>query len=219
MRPAVAIFLFLLVVVFLLPASSGAEHASESVRIFQTAAFRGSFKALPKWKRVLSMAQKQVKTLSVCNFRTACPPGAASWLRIKRDAEGKDRVTQLKMVNAFFNSWPYRLDVEAYGASDWWATPQEFLRLSGDCEDYAIIKYFMLRELGFAASDLRIVILKDRIRNIGHAILVVFLQGDALVLDNVTSAIFSHRKYKHYVPQFSVNEKYRWSHIALAKQP
>jgi predicted transglutaminase-like cysteine proteinase len=125
-------------------------------------------------------------------------------------AQGRQRV---------FNKWPYRLDQDAYGTSDWWATPQEFLKISGDCEDFAITKYFALRELGFAADDLRIVILKDRIRGIAHAVLAVFLQGDAYVLDNVSSAIFSHTRLKHYVPYYSLNERHRWSHIPVDKQP
>ena len=126
---------------------------------------------------------------------------------------------QLRTVNTFFNKWPYRLDEDIYGVSDWWATPQEFLKNSGDCEDYAISKYFALRELGFPPEDLRIVILKDRIRNIGHAVLAVYADNEVHVLDNVTDMIFPHTKYRHYVPQYSLNERARWAHIPVAKQP
>lgn len=199
------------------PEQAGGK-AGESIRLFRSAAFRGSFEALPKWKRVLTKAREQVRVLNSCTGQN-CPPGATSWQRIMQQAKGMERMEQLKTVNAFFNKWPYRLDQDAYGASDWWATPQEFLKLSGDCEDYAITKYFALRELGFASADLRIVVLKDRIRGIGHAVLVVFAGGEAHVLDNLTSAVFPHDRYKHYTPQYSLNEEHRWSHIPLAKQP
>jgi len=192
---------------------------AQSLRLFQSAAFRGNFNALPKWKRVLAKAQEQIRTLNACGSGANCPPGATSWQRVMKQAKGQNPMAQLKLVTAFFNKWPYRLDQDAYGASDWWATPQEFLKISGDCEDYAIIKYFALRELGFAQDDLRIVVVKDRIRGIGHAVLTVFLQGDAFVLDSNSDAIFPHGKYKHYIPQYSLNEQYRWSHIPLAKQP
>jgi len=188
------------------------------VRLFQTAAFKGSFDALPKWKRVLSKAREQVRVLGSCQGQ-GCPAGTASWQRIMGQARGKEPMEQLKLVNDFFNKWPYRLDIDAYGTSDWWATPQEFLKISGDCEDYAITKYFALRELGFPADDLRVVILKDQIRGIAHAILAVFLHGDAYVLDNVSSMVFTHGKYKHYVPYYSLNEHHRWSHIPVGKQP
>ena len=84
---------------------------------------------------------------------------------------------------------------------------------SGDCEDYAIAKYFALRALGFDRDALRIVVLKDRIRGIGHAVLAVYLADDILILDNLSDRIFSHLKYKHYVPQYSMNETARWAHV------
>ena len=196
--------------------SGGAKTGNQPLRLFQSAAFRGNFNALPKWKRILSKVKGQIQTLGSCTSAKTCPPGATSWQRIMKQARGKERMEQLKMINSFFNKWPYRLDQDAYGASDWWATPQEFLKISGDCEDYAIIKYFALRELGFSQDELRIVVLKDRIRGIAHAVLAVFTHGDAYILNNISDAIFTHDKYRHYVPQYSLNEEHRWSHIPVA---
>jgi len=196
--------------------STGADTGGQPLRLFQSAAFRGNFNALPKWKRILSKVKGQIQTLNSCASATTCPPGATSWQRIMKQAKGKERMEQLKMINSFFNKWPYRLDQDAYGVSDWWATPQEFLKISGDCEDYAIIKYFALRELGFSQDELRIVVLKDRIRGIAHAVLAVFTHGDAYILNNISDAVFTHDKYRHYVPQYSLNEEHRWSHIPIA---
>jgi predicted transglutaminase-like cysteine proteinase len=196
--------------------SAGTDTGSQPLRLFQSAAFRGNFNALPKWKRVLSKVKGQIQTLGSCTSAKTCPPGATSWQRIMKQAKGKERMEQLKMINSFFNKWPYRQDLDAYGVSDWWATPQEFLKISGDCEDYAIIKYFALRELGFSQEELRIVVLKDRIRGIAHAVLAVFTHGDAYILNNISDAIFTHDKYRHYVPQYSLNEEHRWSHIPVA---
>jgi len=195
--------------------SAGADTGGQPLRLFQSAAFRGNFSALPKWKRILSKVKGQIQTLGSCASAKTCPPGATSWQRIMKQARGKERMEQLKMINSFFNKWPYRLDQDAYGVSDWWATPQEFLKISGDCEDYAIIKYFALRELGFSQDELRIVVLKDRIRGIAHAVLAVFTHGDAYILNNISEAIFTHDKYRHYVPQYSLNEEHRWSHIPV----
>ena len=194
----------------------GTTAGDGPIRLFQSAAFRGNFNALPKWKRVLSKVRGEIQTLNSCAAPKPCPPGATSWQRIMKQARGQERMEQLKMVNSFFNKWPYRLDQDAYGVSDWWATPQEFLKISGDCEDYAIIKYFALRELGISQDDLRIVVVKDRIRGIAHAVLAVFTHGDAYILNNVSDAIFTHDKYRHYTPQYSLNEEHRWSHIPVA---
>lgn len=196
--------------------SAQTGSGNQPLRLFQSAAFRGNFDALPKWKRVLSKVKGQVQTLGSCTSAKTCPPGATSWQRIMKQAKGKERMEQLRMINSFFNKWPYRLDQDAYGVSDWWATPQEFLKISGDCEDYAIIKYFALRELGFSQDELRIVVVKDRIRGIAHAVLAVFTHGDAYILNNISDAIFTHGKYRHYIPQYSLNEEHRWSHIPVA---
>lgn len=60
---------------------------------------------------------------------------------------------------------------------------------------------------------MRIVVLKDTLRNLAHAVLVVYEGDDALVLDNLSNSVLSHKIYKQYVPQFSVNESSRWAHF------
>ena len=100
-----------------------------------------------------------------------------------------------------------------WGKPDYWAVPAQFLKKSGDCEDYAIAKYFTLKELGFPPGDMRIVVLRDTIRNLAHAVLVVYLDGEAYVLDNLSNVVQPHSRLRNYDPQYSVNENGRWTHI------
>jgi len=142
------------------------------------------------------------------------------WKQFKKSVASLPRMQQLRKINNYFNKWPYRLDQENWGKREYWASPPEFVKKSGDCEDYAIAKYYALRELGVPANAMRIVAVKDNIRRLGHAILVVYHNGDAWVLDNQTKLVLSHAKFTHYAPQFSVNETNRWAHIPVkAKQP
>ncbi len=120
---------------------------------------------------------------------------------------------QVNSVNSFFNRWPYKLDQDLYGVSEYWASPLEFLRRSGDCEDYSIAKFFALRQLGIGNDQLRVVILFDRIRNIGHAVLAVYEGSEILILDSLSDAVLPHWRYKHYQPQYSMNETTRWAHL------
>ena len=60
----------------------------------------------------------------------------------------------------------------------------------------------------------RIVLLKDNIRNIAHAVLAVKLNDESYILDNMSDLVLPHIKYEHYIPQYSVNEFYRWAHIS-----
>jgi predicted transglutaminase-like cysteine proteinase len=172
-------------------------------------------KALPQWARVLSKMKTERKAFSAClNSPSACKSaGLKSWREVQTAAKGKPELEMLKVVNGYFNRWPYKIDRELYGVSEFWATPQEFMKRSGDCEDYSIAKFFVLRDLGFGNDNLRLVILKDRIRNIGHAVLAVYALNDILILDSLTDLIFSHTKYRHYVPQYSMNETTRWAHF------
>jgi predicted transglutaminase-like cysteine proteinase len=190
--------------------------ASKGPRLFGTMEFKGKIKKLPKWSGVLTKMKAWKGYFKDPDL--AKLPSKAGWNKLKGDAKGMAPLDKVKAVNKFFNQWPYRLDAGNYGKSDYWATPKEFLQKSGDCEDYSIAKFYALQELGFSGDTMRVVALKDRIRNIGHAVLAVYLDGTVYILDNQTAMVMPHTKYKHYLPQYSVNEKYRWMHVPPGKK-
>ena len=192
----------LLFIAALLPAQEA--WAEGPLRLFNTVEFKGALKNLPKWSRVLNAENKDP------TFKS----DAATKIKgqeLKAKAEGRSHKEKLKLVNTFFNRMPYRTDMEVWGVADYWETPREFIQKSGDCEDYSITKYYALRDLGLPASDMRIVILEDTIRNLAHAVLVVFGDGTAYVLDNVSNVIMTHDRLGHY----SVNEEFRWAHVPI----
>lgn len=183
--------------------------------LFRSHEFRSTLRALPNWTRVMTVAEGQTDAFWACEpSRESCSAAALSWQKAIREGIELQGMEQLKAINRYFNRWPYRLDIDVYGVSDYWATPGEFLRLSGDCEDYSITKYYALRKLGVDIADLRIVLLRDTIRNIAHAVLAVRLDGEVYILDNMSDLVLPHLMYEHYVPQYSVNEFYRWAHIS-----
>lgn len=106
-----------------------------------------------------------------------------------------------------------REDITNWGKADYWVWPNLFLKKSGDCEDYAIVKYFTLKELGIDTDKLRIVVLRDTLRRLSHAVLAVYMDNDIVILDNISNAILPQGRLRHYVPQFSFNEKARWAHM------
>ncbi|MBO6827891.1 MAG: transglutaminase-like cysteine peptidase, partial [Sneathiella sp.] len=97
-----------------------------------------------------------------------------------------------------------------WGVKDYWAIPKEFFPKFGDCEDYAITKYFTLRALGWKAEDMEIVILQDLNLRIAHAILVVKFEGKKMVLDNQIGLVVDSKRIRHYRPIYSVNENGWW---------
>ena len=84
-----------------------------------------------------------------------------SWKEMMKFAEGKNTVHKLKIVNNYFNKLSFRSDIKNWKTKDYWATPFEFLTSgAGDCEDYAIAKYYTLRKLGIPENKLRITYVK-----------------------------------------------------------
>ncbi|MBW7948110.1 MAG: transglutaminase-like cysteine peptidase [Pseudorhodoplanes sp.] len=76
-------------------------------------------------------------------------------------------------------------DAAQFGVPDRWSPPLVTLSAGrGDCEDYALAKYLALREAGFAASELRLVIVRLPLSGIDHAVLAVRHEGRWLILDN-----------------------------------
>jgi predicted transglutaminase-like cysteine proteinase len=120
---------------------------------------------------------------------------------------------KLEKVNDFANEWPYKTDWEVWQMSDYWESPGEFLKYSGDCEDYAITKFISLKKLGVPTDKLRIVVLQDTIRNIAHAVLSVQVDDKYYILDSLINMVVEDDMLNHYIPQYSVNTTTRWAHI------
>ena len=81
------------------------------------------------------------------------------------------------------------------------------------CRDYAVAKYWSLRFLGWPVDLLRIVVLKDLNLRVDHAILVVYVDGQALVLDNqIKNQVVNAKSIVHNRPTYSINERNLWLH-------
>ncbi len=137
----------------------------------------------------------------------------ATWQSAIRPFAALDIEDMAEKVNDYVNAVEYIEDSNNYGNSDYWATPFEFFRRGGDCEDYAIAKYVSLRALGVPEERMRIVILQDLQKNIPHAVLAVFTGGDkAMILDNQNKRMLSSASISHYKPIFSINRTGWWLH-------
>ena len=182
-----------------------AHSAPASVRLFgssENANF--DISPFPKWTGVLARYARE-QTLE----DAPCAGGRCAlqeWKAFVMGLRGQDRRRQLEAVNAYVNRVPYMSDQARHGVVDYWATPRETLGRTADCEDYAIVKYFSLRKLGWSAEELRIVVLKHEVRNELHAVLVAYLDGTVYVLDNLIPDVREHAAISYYRPIFSINE-------------
>jgi len=193
-----------------------APSVSAQAVLLGTTEFRApSLASLPQWQGVLRKIETERSTYRACADPDGdCPSrGAAAWQAMLRDQRGRPALQQLDSVNRFLNGWRYKEDLANYGRRDYWASPLEFFVRSGDCEDYAIVKYVSLRQLGFAPEQLRLVVVQDVVRDLAHAVLAVYLDDEVYILDNLTRAVVPQAELAHYVPYYSINETTRWAHV------
>lgn len=131
---------------------------------------------------------------------------------VKEQASGTE-MEKVEYVNTFFNRITYYRDIVHWKKEDYWATPFEKLATGGgDCEDYAIAKYFTLREIGVEDVKLRIMYVKAINWGEAHMVLTYFPEPDAipLVLDNINPEVLPVTKRKDLVPVFGFNAESLW---------
>ena len=123
---------------------------------------------------------------------------------------GKAVKQQLIEVNRFFNQFVYKDDMALWGEKDYWATPEEFIgKNSGDCEDYVVAKYFILRSLGVPDERLYLTYVKAVKENRAHMVLSYFEtpKSTPLILDNYNPRILPADKRRDLLPVYSFNAK------------
>ena len=122
--------------------------------------------------------------------------GGCSWGKFKEEAARHCSVNKLLFVNIFWNKFAYRAD-----DGDHWASPYEFVQArGGDCEDFAIAKYFTLLNLGVPEEDLGLLMVRDERSGKGHAVLLARYEGSDYVLDNVKNGLTRLSGIAQYQP-------------------
>ena len=170
-------------------------------------------KAFPKWTGALERHFKDKgKVGGKCTARTFNKCHFDAWTKFLETIKDEPPKRKLYKINRFMNSARYILDPINWGVRDYWATPNQFFKKYGDCEDYAIAKYLSLRAIGWDPKKLRIVVVQDMNLKVPHAILAVYIDGKTLLLDNQISIVVDASKIRHYRPIFSLSETKWWRH-------
>jgi len=190
------------------PCAGGLQHLFGFQEMVQT-----DMSNLPQWLSALERHLTRDVAEGDCTESLFNRCHLQRWLDFLASIKNLPAREQIDKVNLYANTKPYVLDIDNYAIEDYWAVAREFLYNGGDCEDYAITKFFSLRWLGFANDDIRIVILQDTNLRVPHAVLAVGLNNDILIMDNQSQEVLSHLRIAHYVPLYSVNEKYWWLHL------
>jgi predicted transglutaminase-like cysteine proteinase len=132
---------------------------------------------------------------------------------------GADEPEKLKGINHFYNrSVLFRSDQDNWGVVDYWASPIELLnRGQGDCEDYAIGKYFSLIAMGVSPAKMRMVYVRAQTGGTiqAHMVLAYYPEpmAEPLILDNLITDIRPASRRPDLAPVFSFNAEGLWQGV------
>jgi predicted transglutaminase-like cysteine proteinase len=140
-------------------------------------------------------------------------------LPLLREVAVLDESVRLQRVNEFYNRQVlFSDDISVWGRNDHWASPLETLaRGAGDCEDYAIAKYFTLLAAGVPGARLRLVYVRALVGGPGgvltpHMVLAYHATPGAepLILDNLITDVRGASRRPDLQPVFSFNAEGLW---------
>lgn len=129
---------------------------------------------------------------------------------------------KLAAVNEFYNRRiQFREDIEVWSQVDYWASPLELLNKGqGDCEDFAIAKYFALMAIGMPMGKLRLVYVRAQLGGpagvpVAHMVLAYYPSADAepLILDNLITDVRQASRRSDLAPVFSFNSDGLWQGV------
>ena len=125
-------------------------------------------------------------------------------------ARGRE-VALLQSVNdAINNQVKWLDDTVHWRAEDYWATPAESIgSAGGDCEDYSIAKYYLLKELGVPLARLRMIYVRAlRPKAQAHMVLAYYASpdGEPLILDNIDPMVRPASQRTDLTPVYSFND-------------
>ncbi len=146
------------------------------------------------------------------------------WQKTLTTSKNLKEADKLVRINDFFNSRiAFEDDWSIWEQTDYWATPLETLGQGrGDCEDFAIAKYYSLKDLGVPLARLRLVYVKARLTGPAgpqlqaHMVLAYYPAPNAepLVLDNLVPEILPASERRDLQPLFSFNGEAIWAGVA-----
>lgn len=162
----------------------------------------------------------RLQQLLVSRFGADRTPLLRDWQRMLGESLKAPDAEKLRRVNDFINQRiTFDDDMSVWGERDYWATPLELLGQGrGDCEDFAIAKYYSLTNLDIPINKLRLVYVKATQTGPAgtfiqaHMVLAYYATPTAtpLILDNLNPQILPATRRGDLSPIFSFNSAGLW---------
>ena len=103
-----------------------------------------------------------------------------------------------------------KTDEEMWGVPERWSYPST----EGDCEDYSLLKQYMLERAGFPRSALLMTVARQT-NGDGHAVLTVRTDRGDFILDNLEDRVLDWKETSYrYLKRQSEQNSAKWMSIA-----
>ena len=174
---------------------------------------------LEKWRRVEAIITKDLELIAQCQTAKPCPAPAQKLIDLSRQGTGRSGRARIGVINRAVNLAIRPVSDETqWGVPDRWSEPLETLHSnSGDCEDYAIVKYAALLAAGLPKEAVKIVVLRNRLPNEDHAVVAVQVDHQWLILDNRTLTLVRDTEVMRAIPGFVLDDqgvrRFVWSSL------
>lgn len=129
-----------------------------------------------------------------------------NWNNVMKNALYEEELIKVRNINSYFNQFQYRKDKYNWQKVEYWASFFEFVgKGSGDCDDYALAKYYSLRKLGVPAHRLKLI--SGKFYRFGHLALGYYKNpNDPYFLDNNKRYLGKLNKTYQFKPETYFNE-------------
>jgi predicted transglutaminase-like cysteine proteinase len=164
---------------------------------------------LDKWRRVQADITKDLELVAQCQAGEPCPAPAQRLISLSLQGYGRNGRARVGVLNRAVDlAISLVSDERQWGVPDHWSDRLETLHSnSGDCEDYAIVKYATLLAAGVSKDTVKIVVLRNRLPNENHAVVAVRVDSQWLILDNRTLTLVRDMDVRRAIPEFVLDDQ------------
>src|SRR6516225_6472563 len=137
------------------PSAARDEEAGQLFGMETEAVVDGAL--LDKWRRVQADITKDLEVVAQCQAGKPCPAPAKRLLSLSLEGYGRSDRARAGILNRAIDLAISPVsDQTQWGVPDHWSDPLETLHSnSGDCEDYAIVKYAALLAAGVSKDAVK----------------------------------------------------------------
>jgi predicted transglutaminase-like cysteine proteinase len=160
------------------------------------------------WRDLQSQIQSEKRIIAQCRAEphSCTSPAALRFIALVKEGDQYEGLVRIGRINRAVN---FALRAVNSTVQTTWTSPLSTLATGfGDCKQYAVLKYAVLDEAGFAPDDLRLVIVRIKSRRDNHAVVAIRNAAHWFILDNRSLVVVESGKLlDYYLPLVTLDHR------------